>query len=89
MWCGSYEDTSINGAIFDTHEENESNLGVYIAPVNHNKINTGITVNIASTMMGRFAQDDDKDTTQLQEMGLDAGVEIGYNKNHVRTWFYI
>ena len=63
-------------------KKNGSNLGVYIAPVNHNKINTGITVNIASTMMGRFAQDDDKDTSQLQEMGSDAGVVFGYNKKY-------
>ena len=62
-----------------------NNLGVNIATVNHNKINTGITVNIASTMMGRFAQDDDKDTSQLQEMRLDAGVVFGYNEKHVRT----
>ena len=70
-------------------KKNENNLGVYIAPVNHNKINTGIAVNIASTMMWRFAQDDDKDTSQLQEMGLDAGVVFGYNEKHVRTWLYI
>ncbi len=53
---------------------NGSFPGAYIAPVNHNKINTDITVNIASTMIGRFAQDDNKDTSQLQEMGLDGGV---------------
>ncbi len=64
---------------------NGSFPGSYIAPVNHNKINTGITVNIASTLMGRFAQDDNKDTSQLQEMGLDAGVVVGYSKKHVRT----
>ena len=66
-------------------KKNENNLGVYIAPVNHNKIKTGITVNIASTMMGQFAQDDDKDTSQLQEMGLDAGVVFRYNETHERT----
>ena len=44
----------------------KNNLGAYIAPVNHNKINSGIVVNITSTMMGRYAQDDDKDTSQLQ-----------------------
>ena len=52
--------------------------------MNHNKVNTGITVNITSTMMGRFAQDDDKDTSQLQEMGSDAGVVFGYNEKNVR-----
>ncbi len=59
--------------------------GDYIAPVNHNKINTGITVNIASTTMGWFAQDESKDTSQLQEMGSDMGVVVGYSKKHVRT----
>ena len=61
-------------------KKNGNNLGVYIAPVNHNKINTGIAVNIASTMMGWFSQDDDMDTSQLQEMGLDAGVLFGCNE---------
>ncbi len=55
---------------------NGSFPGAYITPVNHNKINTGITVNIASTMMEWFIQDDDKDTSKLQEMGLDAGVVV-------------
>jgi hypothetical protein len=63
----------------------KNNLGAYIAPVNHNKINSGIAVNITSTMMGRYAQDDDKDTSQLQEMGSDAGVVFGYSAKHVRT----
>ena len=67
----------------------ESNLGAYIAPVNHNKINTGITVSITSTMMGRFAQDDNEDMSQLHDMGLDAGVVIGYSKKHVRTCWHI
>jgi hypothetical protein len=66
-------------------KQNGSNLGAYIAPVNHNKINTGISVNITSTMMGRFAQDDEKDSSQLQEMGSDAGVVFGYSEKHVRT----
>jgi hypothetical protein len=35
--------------------------------------------------MGRFAQDDEKDSSQLQEMGSDAGVVFGYSKKHVRT----
>jgi hypothetical protein len=64
---------------------NGSFPGAYIAPVNHNKINTGIAVNIASTMMGRFAQDESKDTSQLHEMGSDEGVVVGYSKKHVRT----
>ena len=64
---------------------NGSFPGVYIAPVNHNKIDTCIAVNIASTMMGRFAQDETKDTSQLQDMGSDAGVVVGYSEKHVRT----
>ena len=67
----------------------KTNLGAYIAPVNHNKINSGIAVNITSTMMGRYAQDDDKDMSQLQEMGLDAGVVFGYSEKHVRSCLHI
>jgi hypothetical protein len=68
-------------SFFTPMKQNESFPGAYIAPVNHNKINTGITVNIASTMMGRFAQDESKDTSQLQEMESDAGVVVGYSEN--------
>ena len=64
---------------------NGSFPGAYIAPVNHNKIDTCIAVNIASTMMGRFAQDETKDTSQLQDMGSDAGVVVGYCEKPVRT----
>ena len=67
----------------------ESNLGAYIAPVNHYKIKRGISVNITSTMMGRFAQDDDKDTSLLQDMGSDAGVVFEYSKKHVGTCWHI
>jgi hypothetical protein len=71
--------------LFTPMKLNGSFPGAYIAPVNHNKMNTGITFNIASTMMGRFAQDDDKDTSQLQEMESDADVVVGYSNKHVRT----
>ena len=39
----------------------KNHLGAYIAPVNHNKINSGIAVSITSTVMGRYSQDSDKD----------------------------
>jgi hypothetical protein len=47
-------------------EANNGALGAYIAPVNHNKINSNIAVNISSNMMGRYAQDDDKDTSNYK-----------------------
>ncbi len=59
--------------------------GAYIAPVNHNKIDTCIAVNRDSAMMGRFAQDETKDTSQLQDMGSDAGVVVGYCETPVRN----
>ncbi len=70
-------------------ETSHGALGAYIAPVNHNKINTDIAVNITSTMMGRFAQDDNMDRSQLHEMGSDAGVVFGYSKKRVRTSLHI
>ncbi len=57
----------------------------YIAPVNHNRINTGLVTNIASNMMNLYSQDDTKDVFQLQDMGTDAGMIVCHHEKHVRT----
>ncbi len=51
-------------------KSNGKSLATYIAPVNHNRINTGLLASIASNMLGCYAQDTDKDAFQLQAMGL-------------------
>ncbi len=60
-------------------------LAVYIAPVNHNRINVGLVTRIASNTMSRYSQDDTKDIFQLQDMGTDAGIIVCYHKKRVRT----
>ncbi len=55
-------------------KSNGKSLAAYIVPVIHNRINTGLVV------LGRYAQDTDEDAFQLQDMGLDAEVLVGYNK---------
>ena len=66
-------------------ESNANGLAAYIAPVHHNRINTGLVTSIASNMMNRYSQDDKKDIFQLQDMGTDAGIIVCYHEKHVRT----
>ena len=49
-------------------ESNANGLAAYIAPVNHNRINTGLVTSIASNMMNHYSQDNTKDVFQLQDM---------------------
>jgi hypothetical protein len=72
-------------------KSNGKSLAANIEPVNHNRINTGLVVSIASYMLGHYEQDTDNDTFQLQNMGLDAGVLVGYNekyKNFVQQYIH-
>ena len=49
-------------------KSNAKSLAAYIAPVNHNRINTGLVTSIASNMMNHYSQDNTKDVFQLQDM---------------------
>ncbi len=58
-------------------------LKPYMAPVNHNILNETTWVNIVHTLLGNFCQETDNhnDTTQMEDMGHDACIIIGYHKN--------
>ncbi len=57
----------------------KSGIRAYIAPVNHNSINTSRVASITSTMLGKYCQDTENyDITHLLDMGMDAGVLFGY-----------
>jgi hypothetical protein len=57
----------------------KSGIWAYIAPVNHNSINTSRVASITSTMLGNYCQDTENyDITHLPDMGTDAGVLFGY-----------
>jgi hypothetical protein len=54
-------------------------IRAYIAPVNHNSINTSRVTSITSTMLGNYCHDTiNYDITHMPDMGTDAGVLFGY-----------
>jgi hypothetical protein len=66
-----------------THAEGDQCMAVYIAPINHDRINSKMVASIMSTMKGNYCRDESKDNTHLQDMGSDAAVLVGCNKKSV------
>ncbi len=65
-----------------TPTEHSQCMAAYIAPINHNRVDSKMVVSFMSTMQGNYCRDESKDKTHLQEMGLDAAVQFGcYNKS--------
>ncbi len=67
-------------------ENNE--LRPFLAPVNHNFLNESKTLSIAHTMMGNFCHGDEKKESQMENMGADACVIVGFD-NKVRLLSYL
>ena len=63
-------------------------LRPFVAPVNHNFLNEAKTLSIAHTMMGNFCHGDKKKESQMENMGTDACVIVGFN-NKVRLLSYL
>jgi hypothetical protein len=62
----------------------KSGIWAYIAPVNHNSINTSRVASITSIMLDNYCQDTNNDITHLPDMGTDAVVLFGYiNRVHI------
>jgi hypothetical protein len=53
-------------------------MAAYIAPINHNRINSKMVASIMSTMSANYFRDASMDNTHLQDMGSDAAVLLGY-----------
>jgi hypothetical protein len=53
-------------------------MAAYIAPINHNRIDSTMVASIISTMTGNYCRDTSMDNTHLQDMGSDAAVLLGY-----------
>jgi hypothetical protein len=53
-------------------------LAAYIAPINHNRIDSKMVASIISTMTGNYCRDASMDNMHLQYMGSDAAVLLGY-----------
>ena len=54
-------------------------LRPYMAPVNHNILNTKKAINIAHTIMGKFCHGDESKNSQMETMGMDSCMIIGYH----------
>ncbi len=54
-------------------------LRPYIAPVNHNILNTEKALNIAHSILGNFCHGDASKTSQMETMGNDSCMIIGYH----------
>ena len=63
----------------------EKCMAAYIAPINHNRIDSKMVASIMSTMKGNYCRDASKDHTHLQDMGSDAAVLFGYYDRSVRV----
>ena len=70
-------------ALEPTGTEGEKCLAAYIAPINHNRIDSKMVASIISTMKGNYCRDASMDNTHLQDMGSDAAVLLGYYDNSV------
>ena len=54
-------------------------LQPFVAAVNHNRLTPAKTYNIVHTLMGNFCHGDKGKASQLEEMGKDASMFIGYH----------
>ncbi len=70
----------------DVTENNK--LHPFVAPVNRNFLNDSKTLSIAQTMMGNFCHGDEKKESQMENMGTDACLIVGFN-NKVRLLSYL
>ena len=57
----------------------KNKLMPYVAPVNHNVLNNEKAINIAHTILGNFCHGDETKNSQMETMGMDACMMIGYH----------
>jgi hypothetical protein len=54
-------------------------LSAYVALVNHNVLNEAVAYQIIHTLYGNYCHSNAEETSQLEEMGNDACVFVGYH----------
>ncbi len=57
----------------------KTTLRPYVAPVNHNVLNTEKAINIAHTILGNFCHGDESKSSQMETMGVDSCMIVGYH----------
>ncbi len=96
---GKYLDTNFTKIMLQVHlttlpfltcmDVTENNkLCPFVAPVNLNFLNESKTLSIAHTMMGNFCHGGKKKESQMENMGTDACVIVGFD-NKVRLLSYL
>jgi hypothetical protein len=68
-----------------TEAGSEKCMAAYIAPINHNRIDSKMVASIISTMKGNYCRDASMDHTHMQDMGSDAAVLLGYYDQSVSS----
>ena len=63
----------------------KTTLRPYVAPVNHNILNTKKALNIAHTILGNFCHGDESKNSQMETMGMDSCMMIGYHDKVSKT----
>ena len=57
----------------------EIKLYPFVAPVNHNRLTPPKTHNIVHTLLGNFCHGDESKASQIEDMGNDSSMFIGYH----------
>jgi hypothetical protein len=57
----------------------KTTLRPYVAPVNHNVLNTEKAINIAHTILGNFCHGDGSKNSQMETMGMSSCMIVGYH----------
>ena len=74
--------------IYDEQLNNAKILQPYVAPVNHNTLTSAKTLQIVHTQMGNYCHGDQTKKSQLEDMGNDACLLMGYHDT-VRALMYV
>jgi hypothetical protein len=63
-----------------------NNVGfrMFMAPVNHNKLDEKKTLQVINTILGNTYQHESELTRQNQDFGLDTCVVFGYDDNNLK-----
>jgi len=73
---------------YDEQLDNAKILQPYVAPVNHNTLTSAKTLQIVHTLMGNYCHGDQTKKSQLEDMGNDACLLMGYHDT-VRALMYV
>ena len=67
------------GELITEGSNEDIKLQPFIAPVNHNTLTSAKTMNIVHTLMRNFCHGDKDKISQMEDMGNNATVLIGYH----------